>query len=262
MQARSLHQYRNMKPVKTATSIILLTLVWELIGRARVYPSYILPSFSEVACSFMDEEYLHILLENTALTILRAGLGFLLGSLMGIILGFLIVGLKLEEYIQPAASILFTIPTVALVPLLILWVGLDPIVLPITASFICSFPPILYGVLNARRTVDLDQVEVALTLGANTWTTLTRIVAPISLLKITPIVKTEAIMVFKTTLVVEMLALTSGLGHLLLMYSITIDVKHLLSTIIALSIVIVAIVESIDVVEKRIASKWIGEMSW
>jgi NitT/TauT family transport system permease protein len=248
--------------VKTAASITLLTLVWELIGRARIYPQYILPSFSEVACSFIDPEYLHILLENTALTMLRAGLGFLLGSLVGIVLGFIIVGLKLEEYVQPVASILFTIPTVALVPLLILWVGLDPIVLPVTTSFICSFPPILYGVLNAKRTVDLDLVEVALTLGADTWTTLIRVVAPISLLKIAPIIKTEAIMVFKTTLVVEMLALTSGLGHLLLMYSITIDVKHLLSTIIALSMIMAAIVETIDVAEKRVASKWIGERPW
>jgi ABC-type nitrate/sulfonate/bicarbonate transport system permease component len=59
-----------------------------------------------------------------------------------------------------------------------------------------------------------------------------------------------------------MLALTSGLGHLLLMYSITIDVKHLLSTIIALSMIMVAIVETIDVAEKRVASKWIGERPW
>ncbi|QOR95057.1 ABC transporter permease subunit [Thermosphaera chiliense] len=126
----------------------------------------------------------------------------------------------------------------------------------------CSFPPILYGVLNSSRTINSEILEAAFTLGANSWSTLARIVAPISLLKITPIVKTEVVMVFKTTLIVEMLVLTSGLGHLLLLYSLTIDVKHLLSTMIALTIPIVVIVESIDVVEKKVSSKWIGEKRW
>jgi ABC-type nitrate/sulfonate/bicarbonate transport system permease component len=69
-------------------------------------------------------------------------------------------------------------------------------------------------------------------------------------------------MVFKTTIVVEMVALSSGLGYLLLMYYLTIDVQHILATIMILSLIMVSIIELIDVLEKKIASKWIGEVYW
>jgi len=251
-----------LKIKKVILSISVLLLLWELLGRVNIYPKYIFPPFSYVAESFIDIKYLHSVIENAIITLIRAGLGFIIGTIAGIVLGFVLVGLKLVEYIQPIATILFVTPSVVWVPLLILWVGLDSFKLSLAATFICSFPPILYGILNSSRTIDLDQVEVALTLGADPWIVLRKVIMPMAILKTLPIIKTEAIMVFKTTIVVEMVALSSGLGYLLLMYYVTIDVQHILATIMILSLIMVSIIELIDVLEKKIASKWIGEVYW
>lgn len=251
-----------MKIKKAILSISVLLLLWELLGRVNIYPKYIFPPFSYVAESFIDIKYLHSVIENAIITLIRAGLGFIIGTIAGIVLGFVLVGLKLVEYVQPIATILFVTPSVVWVPLLILWVGLDSFKLSLAATFICSFPPILYGILNSSRTIDLDQVEVALTLGADPWIVLRKVIMPMAILKTLPIIKTEAIMVFKTTIVVEMVALSSGLGYLLLIYYLTIDVQHILATIMILSLIMVSIIELIDVLEKKIASKWIGEVYW
>lgn len=251
-----------MKVKKIALSLIIFFSLWEFVGRVGIYPQYIFPPFSLVIGSFVDAEYLRAVSENVGLTLIRAGLGFAIGTIVGVVLGFVFVGLRLVEYVQPIATIFFVIPAVAWIPLLILWVGLDPLRLPVAAAFTCTFPPILYGIMSSSRTIDRDQVEVAFTLGADHWTVLREIVMPVALLKLLPIVKTEAIMVWKTTIVVEMVALSSGLGHLLLMYSLVIDVQHILSTILALSLIMVCIVELIDYLEKKITSKWVGEQRW
>jgi len=251
-----------LKIQRVILPISILILLWELTGRVGIYPQYIFPPFSCVVESFTNIKYLHSVIENTIVTLIRAGLGFVIGTIVGIALGFVLVGLRLAEYVQPIATIFFVIPSVVWIPLLILWIGLDPLKLPLAAAFICSFPPILYGILNSSRTVDLDQVEVALTLGADPWTVLRKVIIPLAVLKTLPIMKTEAIMVFKTIIVVEMVTLSSGLGYLLLTYSLTIDVQHVLATIMVLSLIMVGIIELIDVLEKKIASKWIGEVYW
>lgn len=248
-----------MKLKKILVSLIFFIAVWEAIGRSNVYPAYLFPPFSRVASSFMDPEYLYIVLDNLWLTLVRATFGFVIGTITGILLGLFFVGLRLSDYVQPIATIFFVIPSVAWIPLLILWVGLDSFKLPITATFMCSFPPILYGMINASRTIDQDQVEVAFTLGASPWEVLRRIVLPVSLLKLFPIIKTEIIMVWKTTIVVEMVALSSGLGHLLLMYSLVIDVRHVLSTIMVFSLVMISIIELVDSLEKKVVTNWLGE---
>jgi len=251
-----------LKVEKIILSLLIFSLLWEFAGRINIYPQYIFPPFSLVIESFTDIEYLRVVFENAGLTLIRAGLGFIIGTIVGLVLGFVFVGLRLVEYVQPIATIFFVIPSVAWIPLLILWVGLDPLKLPVAAAFTCTFPPILYGIMSSSRTMDRDQIEVAFTLGADPWTVLKEIIMPMTLLKLLPIVKTEAIMVWKTTIVVEMVALSSGLGYLLLKYSLIIDVQHILSTILVLSLIMVCIIELIDNLEKKITSKWVGEQRW
>lgn len=250
-----------MKLKKIIMPFIILAITWEALGRSGMYPIYLFPPFSHVAASFIETSYLSNVLNGLLLTMIRAMAGLIIGTATGIVLGFLFIGLKLTEYVQPVATVFFVIPSVAWIPLLILWVGLDSFKLPIAAAFMCSFPPILYGMINASRTIDKDQVEVAFTLGASPWMVLRKLLLPISLLKLFPIIKTETVMVWKTVLVVEMVALSTGLGHLLLTYSLIIDVKHVLATIMVFALVMIGIIELIDNLEKIIITKWLGEVS-
>ncbi len=243
---------------RSITAIILFIIAWELAARLSPYPRAIFPSFTDVLRTYASIPYDALLLKNYAYTALRALIGFILGLAAGVGVGLTSFYRRVGDYVQPIATMLFTVPSVAWIPLLIVWIGLKDYALPVTASFLCSFPPVLYGMIGAFRNIDREQVDVAMVLGAKPGTILRRIVFPQALLRILPLVKTEAVMAWKTVFVAEMVALSSGLGYMAMLYATTIETSKLLSVIIALSLTTLIIISFFDWVEARLSRLWFG----
>jgi ABC-type nitrate/sulfonate/bicarbonate transport system permease component len=243
---------------KTLLSLTIFIVVWELAARLSPYPRTIFPAFTDVVRTFLSVSYLSLLARNYLYTAARALAGFLLGLFAGIGTGIASFTRKLGDYVQPVATLLFTVPSVAWIPLLIVWIGLKDFSLPIAASFLCSFPPVLYGMINSYRTIDKEQVDVAMALGAKPNTILWKIVLPQSILKILPLIKTEAVMTWKTVFVAEMVALSSGLGYLAMLYASTIETALLISVITVLSLTTLLIILFFDWLEKNLSSRWMG----
>ncbi len=241
-------------------SLIIFSIVWEIGSRALSNPLY--PSFTEVLGLYLNTYFLFILFTNYIYTFIRATLGFILGTFAGLTTGFLLSRSKINEYIQPIATLFFSVPSIAWIPLLIIWIGLKEYELPIASSFLCSYPPILYGVLNIFRTYDREQVETALVLGADPKTILYRIIIPQSIPKLLPIMKIEAIMVWKTVFVVEMLVLPNGLGYLAYLYASSIHIDELLAVIILLALNTLALIKLFDLFEEKISNKLFGASKW
>jgi len=245
--------------LKPFLSLAVFLCLWEAIARIGVVPQYIFPPFSSVILSLYKLIASGVLVKNYALTLARSFMGFALGTTAGLAIGFLPSLASKEEgigYIQPIATLLFSIPSVGWIPLLMVWVGLRQFKLPVAVSFMCSFPPVFYGVLNSIRTMDKDQIGVALSLGASPSYVFRRIVVPQVLLNLMPILKSEAVMVWKSVFVTEMVALSSGLGYLALMYSSTIEVSNLLAVLLVLSLTTIVIIQLFDSIESRVAGKW------
>lgn len=244
--------------LRTLIPIIGLVLVWEVLSRIPCLSSPLFPPFSVVLMKFIDLRFLHDLGLNYLYTLTRSLTGFTLGLVAGLGLGIAASARGLNDYIQPVATLFFAIPSVAWIPLLIVWIGMREYALPITASFLCSFPPVLYGSINAFRTVDKDEVEVALILGGTPRKVLKEVVLPQALLKVMPVIKAEAIMSWKTVFVTEMVALSSGLGYLAIVYSSTLEIASLLAVIGVLGLNTVFLIQFLDWVESLLASKWLG----
>ena len=255
-----MHNSRIPRGSKSLVSITTLLILWELLSRSMDNPLF--PPFSSVLTLYLDPEFTRILFNNYLITLTRAILGFILGLFMGLSIGFLLSRGRLSEYVQPVATLFFSIPSVAWIPLLIVWIGLHEFELPLASSFICAFPPILYGSINAFRTIDRDQVDVALTLGADPNTVLKKIIIPQSIPKIIPLIKVEAVMVWKTVFVVEMLVLSNGLGYIAYLYASLIEMDKLLAVIILMALNTLVITQVFDHVERLITRKWFGEEKW
>jgi ABC-type nitrate/sulfonate/bicarbonate transport system permease component len=236
--------------------------LWELVVIAGFLPRYLVPSFTDVLRALYYLIYTGVLPGNYAMSALRALLGFVLGTTVGIALGVSISAKSIQNLVQPVVTLLFTVPSVAWVPILIVWIGIKEIELPLATSFICSFPPVLYGTINSFRTVDIEQVEVARILGAKPRDILFRVVMPQVFLKLLPVIKVEAVMVWKTVFVTEMVALSTGLGYLAMVYATTLDMDKLLASIAVLSLTTLAIVQGFDYIESRFSRKWLGGVAW
>ena len=248
--------------IKSLISIFFLLLFWEFIGRLNIINNALFPPFTSVITLFMDAHFTYLVISNYVLTLTRALTGFIIGLIAGISLGILVSYRSFHEVIQPIATLLFSVPSVAWVPILIVWVGVKEFELPVLASFLCAFPPIFYGVINSLRVMDRDEVDVAFSLGASPKIVFFRIILPQLLLRVIPQIKTEAVMAWKTVFVTEMVALSSGLGYLALTYATSLDTDKLLAVILLLTLNTLLIIELFEYLEKLLSSKWFGDMRW
>ena len=166
---------------KTAPSIIIviLLIIWQTLSMINIIPKFMLPSPFEVVKAFVSD--FPLLMEHTEITLIEAFLG--LG--LGIILGFAVaVIMDRFEYaykmIYPVLVITQTIPTVAIAPLLVLWMGYG--ILPkIMLILLTSFFPITIGLLDGFRSVDKDMLNLLKTMGATSFQNFIHLKLPSSL---------------------------------------------------------------------------------
>lgn len=166
---------------KIAPSIIIavLLIIWQTLSMINIIPKFMLPSPIEVVRAFISD--FPLLMEHTEITLIEAFLG--LG--LGIILGFAVaVIMDRFEYaykmIYPVLVITQTIPTVAIAPLLVLWMGYG--ILPkIMLILLTSFFPITVGLLDGFRSVDKDMLNLLKTMGATSFQNFIHLKLPSSL---------------------------------------------------------------------------------
>ena len=159
--------------------IVILLIIWQTLSIINIIPKFMLPSPFEVVKAFVSD--FPLLMEHTEITLIEAFLG--LG--LGIILGFAVaVIMDRFEYaykmIYPVLVITQTIPTVAIAPLLVLWMGYG--ILPkIMLILLTSFFPITIGLLDGFRSVDKDMLNLLKTMGASSFQNFIHLKLPSSL---------------------------------------------------------------------------------
>ncbi|KXB70246.1 ABC transporter, permease protein [Leptotrichia wadei] len=166
---------------KIASSIIIavLLMIWQILSMVNIIPKFMLPSPFEVVKAFVLD--FTLLMKHTEVTLVEAFLG--LG--LGIILGFVVaVIMDRFEYaykmIYPVLVITQTIPTVAIAPLLVLWMGYG--ILPkIMLILLTSFFPITIGLLDGFHSVDRDMLNLLKTMGATSFQNFIHLKLPSSL---------------------------------------------------------------------------------
>jgi len=227
----------SLTKVLTIFIIILLVLtLWELTSSIGVVPAYLFSQPSKVFITLVRLIASGTLINEYVKTLARVLIGFSLGSLVGIFAGIV---LSLKEFVRdafyPILAFLAVIPTVALIPLLMVWIGINEL-LPITAVFICSSIPVIYNTVSGMRFVDSEMVGVARTLGASTVKVVITVMLPQAAPSIFSALKIEAVMAWKTCFVSEALVMSSGLGYLMIVAQSTLRVDILLAALLVLAI--------------------------
>lgn len=127
-------------------------------------PAYMLPSPIDVVKAFTDN--FSIMMKQAAVTLQET----LYGLLIGIAIAFVIASLMdrftiINKALYPVLVVTQTIPTIAIAPLLVLWMGFD-MAPKITLVVITTFFPIAIGLLNGFQSVDEDAINLMRSMGA------------------------------------------------------------------------------------------------
>jgi sulfonate transport system permease protein len=147
--------------------------------------------------------------------VLRVYAGFALGSALGLAIGAA-TGLsrRMEALFDPALQALRAIPSLAWVPILLLWMGIDETP-KITLIAIGAFFPVQLSVTSGLRGVDRKLVELGKVNRLTQRALFARILLPASLPQLLTGLRTGLSLAWMFMVAAELIAATRGLGYLL-----------------------------------------------
>ena len=158
-------KYQNITgKLAPVISVFAVVLIWFVFCEGEIVPAYMLPSPVDVGKAFISD--FPILMKHAAVTLQEA----IYGLLLGIVLAFVIATLMdrfpfLYKAVYPLLVISQTIPTIAIAPLLVLWMGFS-MAPKITLVVVTTFFPITVSLLDGYRSVDADAVSLMRSMGA------------------------------------------------------------------------------------------------
>ncbi|EPF83382.1 ABC transporter permease [Acinetobacter gyllenbergii] len=193
---------------------ILLLILCEFLVRNGYIEAYLLPAPSSLWQSFWDLAQSD-LLQHIYISTWRVLIGFALGS--GLALIFAVwVGLskEVEAYLEPSFSALKSIPSLAWIPLLLLWLGIDESS-KITLIAIGAFFPTYTNTVAAIHNVDRKLIEVGKVYHLNALQRVISIVLPAASSGILTGLRNSLSLSWMFMIAAELIAATQGIGYLL-----------------------------------------------
>lgn len=230
-----------------------ILLMWQVAGWLKLLPKFILPTPLEIGNAFIRDRA--FLLYHSWATLRVALLGLVLGVLIACLLAVLMDSWSwLNDLIYPMMVVVQTIPTIALAPILVLWLGygiLPKIVLIIlTTTF-----PIIVSILDGFRHCDRDTLTLFELMQANPWQILWHFKIPASLPYFYAGLRVSVSYAFITTVVSEWLGGFEGLGVYMIQSKKLFQYDTMFAIIILVSIISLLGMKLVDLSERYVI-KW------
>lgn len=151
--------------IPPAVAMAAILLLWELVSISGLIPSYMLPSPVAVCKALVGD--LPTILFHAKFTLLESFYGLLIGIGLAFIFATVMDRFRvMDQAFYPIMIITQTIPTIAIAPILVLWMGFG-MAPKITLVVITTFFPITIGLLDGYKSVDPDAIRLMKAMGAS-----------------------------------------------------------------------------------------------
>ncbi|NUP40605.1 MAG: ABC transporter permease [Streptomyces sp.] len=165
-------------PLGIHTTPVVILIAWELLARAGVLAKTCAPAPTSIVKAAADLWQQGVLGPDLAISLQRAGIGLAIGLTVGTVTGVLGGLLRSGEFLfNGVVQVLNTIPLLAVLPLMIVWFGIDELTKVLLISFGAGVPMYL-NLFAAIRGVDQRLIEMARTTGAGRRRLVTRVLVP------------------------------------------------------------------------------------
>ena len=237
-------------PLQLGSLVVALGL-WEILGRQAPlftsYPTAIAGGFVDVALT--RNELLPALWTTLFALILGYGIAVVLGIAIGFAMGLSRV---VEIALDPYVGILYSTPRIVLVPLMILWLGID-LEIRVAMAILTSIFPIIINTFVGVKSVDRELIDTGRAFTASRWQRIVTILVPASLPLVFTGLRIGVGRALEGVVIAEMTAAVTGTGALLLTYGRYFQTDKLMGPIIVLGAMSSALAGVVTLVEHRIA---------
>lgn len=206
---------------RSTTKVVPLLLVlaaWQAASMSGLLPKAVLPSMSAVAISLADMLRTGEIFPHTLASFGRAGAGFLIAVIGGMILGLTMARIRsVERAVEPILLMIYPVPKPAMIPLFMVWLGIGDVSKIAVIALACLLP-VVVATFNGARSVDEMLLWSARARGTSERRLLWRVVLPAALPQIATGVRTAIPIAIIVLVSSEFISAEKGLGYLIFSY--------------------------------------------
>lgn len=237
-QAEALRERRerHLQLALTLAAPLLLLGIWEALSDTGILDARFFPPPSRILMALWQMLLEGSLWQHVRISLIRILLGFLLGSIPGILVG-LAIGLwkPVRALLSPLIAVLMPIPTMALVPLIMILFGIGELSKWVTIATSVFFP-VAINTAAGVASIDGVYLEVARNFGASRLAFFTRIALPGALPVLFEGLQMGEAIALLTIVAAEMVAANSGIGYLIWSSYKTFQIPQMFVGLLAIAI--------------------------
>jgi len=199
----------------TLASPILLLALWEFLSRTSLIDARFFPPPTSIIRTFWELAASGVLFKHIGISLTRIVLGFLVGTIPGVVLG-LLMGMyrPFRSFFSPLLMALMPIPTLALMPLILILFGIGETSKVMTIAGSVFFPVVINTAAGVAN-IDKSYIDVAKNYGAGPKQFFLRIALPGALPVMMEGVQMGQAIALLTIVAAEMIGAKEGIGYLI-----------------------------------------------
>ena len=212
---------------------LVIGIIWEITVRLEVFPEVLMPSLLKVAAKFLEMSLDGTLFMHMGASVARLFFGFVFGSALGIIIGLAMGQIRAaERFFLPLLSSLMPVPSLAWIPLFVLWFGLGNTA-TVAVIFFAAALPTAFNAWTGVKSTNPVWLRAAQTMGCRGIAMFIKVILPGSLAMIFTGLRIGLSQSWRALVAGEMLAATDwGLGFAIF------DAREFLATDVMLVMVL------------------------
>jgi ABC-type nitrate/sulfonate/bicarbonate transport system permease component len=244
----------SLRVVEILALPVLLVLAWWYVSGGNFY----ITSPAVIARTFGDVWTTERLMTDALPSVLRLVAGFACAAVLGVALGVLIGSSpRLRAYAEPVLEFFRAIPPPVLVPVLILFAGIDSTMKVLVIISGCIWP-VLLNTVEGVRAVDPVLADTCRTYGITGVTRLRTLVLRSASPQIMAGLRQALSIAIILMVISEMVAASNGLGYTIVQFQRTFAIPEMWTGIVLLGLLGFVLALLFGVVERRVLSWYHG----
>ena len=247
----------------SAVTVVVLLAFWWLASHFRWVPPLFLPTpevvFQRLYESAAGELTDAPLAEHFGWSMFRVFTAFIAACLTAIPIGIAMgVSRVMRGIFDPPIEFYRPLPPLAYLPLIVIWFGIDETA-KIVLIYLACFAPLAMAARAGVRSVTIEQINAAYSMGASKWQVIFHVVIPAAMPEILTGMRIAIGFGWTTLVAAEMVAATVGLGQMVLNAS-----NFLRTDIVIMGIIVIGVVAYLfDLLMRyieRLVVPWTGKI--
>ncbi|WP_314422538.1 ABC transporter permease [uncultured Microbacterium sp.] len=235
----------------------IIIIAWQVVTTTGMVEPYRLPAPATVLTAGVELAESGVLWTHVAISVQRVLLGFAIGSVIGLAIAG-IVGLSKigDVLLSPTLSAVRAVPSLAWVPLLILWMQIGE-ESKVTLIAIGAFFPVYTTVASALRHVDPLLVEAGRSFSLSGWSLFRTVQLPAVVPSVVAGLRLALAQAWLFLVAAELIASSMGLGFLLMDSQSNGRVDRIILSIVLLALLGTITNALLVLVEKYLLRRWV-----